>query len=134
MHTFDTMCEQFAIILNGESKVNRESCSVSLQREFQVTVQGYPSSSVVPAVVGFESMDKRGNAICLAEIAVLQEEIPAFLFALTQQGLIVSALHNHWLFTNPVIMYVHIQSVESPIHFARKMSLAFSYLNSYPIA
>ncbi|KAB2493454.1 DUF1259 domain-containing protein [Priestia endophytica] len=134
MDNFDSICEQFATILKGKSKVTQGSCSVSLHRNFKVWVQGRQSSSVMPAEVLFESLDQSGNALNLAEIAVLQEEIPRFMYSIVQQGLIVSALHNHWLFTNPIIMYIHIQSIEPPLSFAKKMAHSFSFLRSYPVA
>lgn len=87
----------------------------------------------MPAGILFESLDQNGQALNLAEIAILQEEIPAFMSSVVQQKLIVSGLHNHWLFINPQIMYIHIQSVESPLSFAQKMARAFSYLRSYPV-
>ena len=86
------------------------------------------------ADVSFESLDQNGLALNLVEIAVLQEEIPAFMQSLTQQGLIISALHNHWLYTNPLIMFMHIQSVEPPLNFARKMAHSFRFLSSYPVS
>jgi Domain of Unknown Function (DUF1259) len=134
MDNFDSICEQFATILKGKSKVTQGSCSVSLHRNFKVWVQGRQSSSVMPAEVLFESLDQSGNALNLAEIAVLQEEIPRFMYSIVQQGLIVSALHNHWLFMNPQVMYIHIQSIEPPLNFAKKMAYAFSFLRSYPVA
>ncbi|MNJ57063.1 hypothetical protein D3C77_526380 [compost metagenome] len=91
------------------------------------------SRSVVPAEVMFETLDQSGNALCLAEIAILEEEIPRFMYSIIQQGLIVSALHNHWLYTRPLIMYIHIQSVEPPLNFAKKMAYSFSALSSYPV-
>ena len=100
MNNFNSICEQFATILKGKSNINQGSCSVSLHRDFKVLVQGRQSSSVVPAEVLFESLDQSGNALCLAEIAILEEEIPRFMYSIIQQGLIVSALHNHWLFTD----------------------------------
>jgi hypothetical protein len=134
MDNFDSICEQFATILKGKSKVTQGSCSVSLHHNFKVLVQGRQSSSVVPAEVLFESLDQSGNVLNLAEIAVLQEEIPRFMYSIVQQGLIVIALHNHWLFTNPIIMYIHIQSIEPPLSFAQKMAHSFSFLRSYPVA
>ncbi len=134
MNNFNSICEQFANILNGKSTVNHEVCSVSLHRNFMVNVQGRMSKSVVPADVLFESLDQSGNALCLAEIAVLEEEIPRFMYSIIQQGLIVSALHNHWLYTKPSVMYIHIQSVEPPLNFAKKMAHSFSFLSSYPVA
>ncbi|GAA0133930.1 DUF1259 domain-containing protein [Paenibacillus sp. YSY-4.3] len=134
MDHFHSVCEQFANILKGKSNMNQDICSVSLHRNFKVNVQGRMSSSVVPADVLFESLDQNGNALCLAEIAILEEEIPRFMQSIIQQGMIVSALHNHWLYTRPQIMYIHIQSVEPPLYFAKKMAYAFSTLSSYPVA
>ncbi|WP_411787473.1 DUF1259 domain-containing protein [Halobacillus rhizosphaerae] len=127
-------CERFGEILNGKSSFHEGVCSVSFKRRINVFVQGRPSTNVVPAGVSFEGLDKNGNALNLAEIAVLQEEIPPFLQSITQQGLTVSALHNHWIFMSPIIMYVHIQSVEPPLNFASKLARSFSYLTSYPVS
>lgn len=134
MDHFHSVCEQFANILKGKSSINQDVCSVSLHRNFKVNVQGRMSRSVVPADVLFESLDQSGHALCLAEIAILEEEIPRFMHSIIRQGMIVSALHNHWLYTRPQIMYIHIQSVEPPLHFAKKMAYAFSTLSSYPVA
>ncbi|MDR2993221.1 MAG: DUF1259 domain-containing protein, partial [Bacillus cereus] len=57
-----------------------------------------------------------------------------FLKSIVQQGIIVSALHNHWLYMTPLIMYIHIQSVEPPLHFAKKLANSFLSLSSPPIA
>ena len=78
-------CERFGEILNGKSSFHEGVCSVSFKRK-QCILQGRPSTNVVPAGVSFEGLDKNGNALNLAEIAVLQEEIPPFLQSITQQG------------------------------------------------
>ncbi|MGE7184128.1 DUF1259 domain-containing protein [Peribacillus sp. NPDC006672] len=133
MNDYNSLCEQFAKILNGKSDMNKGVCSVSLHRNIEVFVQGRPSSSVVPVGVLFESLDQNGLALNLAEIAILQEEVPGFMQSVVQQGLIVSALHNHWLYMEPSILYIHIQSVEPPLNFAKKLAHSFSTLNSYPV-
>lgn len=99
---------------------------------FKVLVQGRPSRSVVPVGITFESIDQNGLALNMAEITLLQEEVPAFIHSIVKQGLIVSALHNHWIFTEPAILYLHVQSVEPPVDFARKIANSFSVLKSYP--
>lgn len=127
------LCNQFAQILNGKGKLGNGVCSVEMQRAFKVSVQGRQTSSVVPVGISFEALDHDGNALNLAEIAILEEEIPAFMQAVVQQGIIVSALHNHWLFTKPNILYIHLQSVEPPLNFANKIAYAFHALKSMPI-
>lgn len=78
--------------------------------------------------VMFESLDQNGVALNMAEIAILPEEIPLFTKKLADQGLIISALHNHWIFTKPNLLYIHFQSVEPPLQFARKTAAALSVL------
>lgn len=104
-----------------------------MRRNIKVFVQGRPSTSVIPVGISFESLDQNGNALNFGEIAILQEEIPLFMQSIVQQGIIVSALHNHWLYMKPLIMYIHIQSVEPPLSFAEKLANSFSVLSSYPI-
>ncbi|KAB2328750.1 DUF1259 domain-containing protein [Cytobacillus depressus] len=82
----------------------------------------------------FESLDQHGNAVNLGEIAILQEEIPAFVHSIVQQGIMISAMHKHWIFMEPSLLYLHIQSVEPPLNFATKVARTFQVLSSYPVA
>lgn len=134
MADLENLCQQFAAILNGKSKFENGVCSVSMHRIFNITIQEKPSASLTPVDVLFESLDSSGNALNLAEIAILQHEIPGFIWSLSQQGIIVSALHNHWIFTQPTILYIHLQSVEPPLTFAKKIANSFSYLDSKPVS
>jgi hypothetical protein len=133
MSSLSDLCNQFAETLGGKGKVQKGVCKVSLGRNIPVSVQGKQSKSLFPADVWFEALDQQGNALNMGEIAILQKEVPGFMYAIVQQGITVSALHNHWLFTDPVIMYIHLQSIEPPLHFAQKVANAFSTLQ-YPVS
>lgn len=128
MQHFHTLCRQFGQILNGEAKVEQGVCSVSIKRNINVSVQGRPSRGIAMKEVMFESLDQHGIALNMAEIAILPEEIPLFTKRLADQGLIISALHNHWIFTKPNLLYIHFQSVEPPLTFARKTAATLSVL------
>ncbi|MET1247169.1 DUF1259 domain-containing protein [Sporolactobacillus sp. STCC-11] len=130
----EDICKQFAAVFNAQPRFENGVCSVPLHRSFNVTIQGKKSSSIVPASVTFESLDESGNAINLAEIALLEEEVPNFIWALAQNGMIISALHNHWIFTQPNLLYVHAQSMEPPLNFANKIRNCFTYLSSAPVS
>lgn len=121
------LCTQFGKILNETPKVENGACSIVKKRNIHVSIMGR-TSSVAQAEVMFESLDTEGNALNLAEIAVIQEELPAFIHMLVANNLIVSAIHNHWIFTNPVLLFVHIESVEPPLHFAQKIANAYRVL------
>jgi hypothetical protein len=38
--------------------------------------------------------------------------------------------HNHWLFDQPRLMYIHFESLENPIRFARKVKDALNVLTT----
>lgn len=122
MQNFHFICDQFATILKGKSKISQNGCSVSFHRDFKVLVQGKPSAYVVPVGLSFESMDQNGNALNLGEIAVLQEEIPLFLKSIVQQGIIVSALHNHWLYMIPINHVYSYPISGASVTFCKKIS------------
>ncbi|ASS65767.1 DUF1259 domain-containing protein [Paenibacillus sp. RU4T] len=132
MNGHQMICQQFGQILKGEGKFENGVCSVSLKRNFPVMVMGRPSKGFLLANVLFESLDEKGNALNIGEVAILEEEVYAFNRALVQQGIIVSALHNHWIFIQPNLLYIHFQSVEPPLNFAEKVAYAYSTLTSYP--
>ena len=106
---------------DGNPKFEQGICSVNIGRNLHLTIQGV-SKSALPAGITFESLDAQGNALNLAEVVVLLEELSQFIYALAKNGLIVSTIHNHWIFTNPTILYVHIQSVLSR-HFLLRENL-----------
>jgi hypothetical protein len=76
----------------------------------------------------YESMDQQGCTLNLGETVILPSEIYRFSSMLQSQGILVTALHNHWLFDNPRIMYIHFASIEPPLSFATKVAKAFQTL------
>ena len=49
-----------------------------------------------------------------------KKEINPFISALRKRGIIVTAVHNHWLFEKPRLMYMHWENVGiTPEEFAR---------------
>lgn len=128
MQNIQELCNQFAKEVKGKAKVKNGVCSVELKRNLQVTIQNRPSKSELHAEISFESLDHHGHALNLGEVVVLQEELPEFVKTLAKNNVIISAIHNHWVFTNPTILYVHFQSVEPPLSFANKAAQALNTL------
>ncbi|WP_306431050.1 DUF1259 domain-containing protein [Paenibacillus sp. XY044] len=40
----------------------------------------------------------------------------------------LAAIHNHWLFEKPRLMYLHLETVGNPVTFARKLRTALNVL------
>lgn len=131
MYRFGNLCQQFGSILGGKGNQEDNICSVNFQRQFPVKLFGQPIKHLDEIEVWFQMLQD-GNALNFGEVAVFQEELAGFTTLLIQQKLVVSAIHNHWIFTVPEILYVHIQSMEPPLQFAKKLKYAFSALRNYP--
>lgn len=128
----NTLCQEFAQILNGSIMDSKKgSCTVIRSRDnLKIKILGRPSTSglTLAAMFSYESMDQQGRTLNLGETVILPSEIYNFSAALVSQGITVTALHNHWLFDNPRIMYIHFESIEQPLSFAKKVAKAFTTL------
>lgn len=126
-----SLCSQFARILGAEilSSTNNV-CAVTFMRNINAEILGRRTRSplALSALFSFESVDSRGRALNLGETVILQEEINDFITVLRSHGILVTALHNHWLFDSPRLMYIHFESIDKPLDFARKVADALRVL------
>ncbi len=130
----NTLCEMFADILDSMILPSPEEvCVVTRQRDIDATIKGRPTVSplAINALFSFEDLDEEGNALNLGETVILENEINIFISLLRALGLKVTALHNHWLFDDPRLFYIHWLSVEDPLDFAEKTAIAFSVLEDF---
>ncbi|MDN4494460.1 DUF1259 domain-containing protein [Ureibacillus aquaedulcis] len=130
------LCQKFAKILDATPAVINGVCTATRSRtNIRPTVLGRPAESFmfVPQAWSFESMDARGRALCLGETVVLEEEANPYISRLREQGIIVTAFHNHWIFEKPRLMYIHYQSIDEPLEFARKVRNANKVLNNQSV-
>jgi len=113
-------CQQLANIIGGEVITATPVCVVQRLRNINATILGRRTRSPLslPFALSFEN-NRRGNTLNLGETVILQNEINPFLTALRNRGLIVTAVHNHWLFDEPRLMYMHWENVGDPFEFAR---------------
>lgn len=126
--TKSCICEEFAEILEGTILTSTGNlCVVSRTRNLAVTIMGRPTISplVINALFSFESPDAAGETLNLGETVILPEELNPFISVLRKCGITVTAFHNHWLFEQPRLMYIHFQSIDEPLDFARKVAKAF---------
>ncbi|MFC3039983.1 DUF1259 domain-containing protein [Virgibacillus xinjiangensis] len=125
-----SIAKKFGEILDAEASVEEGMGAVEKERDLDVTVQGRPFKSELSMEIHFEAVDEEGIALNHAEIVLLPEEIPDFTRALGKNDLTISALHNHWLFAEPSIKYLHVQSVEKPEEFAQKLADSIKVLKA----
>jgi hypothetical protein len=126
-----TVCKEFARILGSKPGVVNNVCLATRSRtNIHPVVLGRKAESFMflPQAFSYENMDNEGKALCLGETVILQEEINPFMSKLREHGIIVTAVHNHWLFDNPRLMYMHFETIDEPLSFARKVRDAMTVL------
>ncbi|GIP24506.1 DUF1259 domain-containing protein [Paenibacillus sp. J22TS3] len=129
---FKKLCNQFSTILGGtEHEITKGPvCFVSRNRKINATILGRRTTSplVRYQLFSFESLNSSGRALCLGETALFQGQVNRLLTNLRNNGIKVTAVHNHWLFDKPRLMYVHWESIDDPIAFAKKVKRSIAFL------
>ncbi len=120
------VCRQFARILGGSILASDDDfCSVARDRpELSPTILGRPYDAM--AMFGYQSPDTRGLTLNTGEVPMLQREVNPFIDSLRDNDILVTAVHTHWLFDRPRLMFVHFESVGDPLVFAQAVAAAFT--------
>ena len=120
----ELICQKFAKIIGGQEGFAGGKCVATINRnEIKVKILGERFS--VTSSFSYESRDNQtGRALCLGRVALLQKEVENFVASILKQGIIVSSIHNEWLFDKPNLVYVNIEAVDDPLVFARKVRKA----------
>ncbi|QYF83897.1 DUF1259 domain-containing protein [Brevibacterium sp. PAMC21349] len=102
----ELICQKFARIIGGQAGFAGGKCVATINRnEIKVKILG-KRFRVTPSF-SYESRDNQtGRALCLGRVALLQKEVENFVSSILKQGIIVSSVHNEWLFDNPNLVYV----------------------------
>lgn len=113
------LCRRLAQILGGKEQHEDDECSITVKRNLNAKILGRKYDTEHEIVI--QSL-KNGRTLNTGEITLLQREVQFFVKQAIKQRLKVTAVHNHWLFDKPRLMYVHVESVENPIVFANKLA------------
>lgn len=128
---FKRLCSEFGEILGGESSIEPGPvCFVTRLTNLHETILGRRSRSplVRMQMFSFESLDSSDRALCLGETAVHQNQVNRLITNLRKHGIKVTSVHNHWLFENPRLMYMHWEAIMNPAVFARRTKESISFL------
>jgi hypothetical protein len=120
MDMSDSMCENLAKALGGEGKTEKDVCKVTIHRSDINAVIGNKKFSSTDHMFDFGPADANGNALITGEMVLLENEVPGVVAGLTNAGIIVSAIHTHWLFDSPKLIYIHVESITNPMNFASR--------------
>jgi hypothetical protein len=114
-------CPDLAAIVGGTPACVDNVCLIqSLRNDLSPTILGIRTRSPLVLPVFFSIEDgERGRTLNLGEAVLLQEETNTVMRVLRENDIIVTALHNHWLFERPRLMYMHWEARMDPEQFLR---------------
>jgi hypothetical protein len=69
-----------------------------------------------------------GMDVMMGDLVLTQEEVSPVMSALLENGLEVSALHNHFFWDEPRMFYMHVHGHGSPAELARKVKPALDLI------
>src|SRR3954463_13085875 len=75
-----------------------------------------------------------GMEVMMGDLVLLQDEVNPVMSALLDNGLDVTALHNHFFWDNPRIYYMHVHGHGSAADLARKVKPALDLIGKRPPA
>ena len=79
---------------------------------------------------GWLAMTKgdHGMDVMMGDLVLLQDEVNPVMSALLENGLEVTALHNHFFWDHPKIFYMHVHGHGKPMELARKAKPALDLI------
>lgn len=119
--TTESRCAALARIVNGTPAVVDGVCLIqTLRSDIEPQILGVRTRSplVLPVFYSIERSNGTSNGtLNLGESVLRQREANTVMGVLRSNGIIVTALHNHWLFDKPRLMYMHWEAVMDPARF-----------------
>lgn len=115
-------CRELARIVRGTPACIDGVCLIqSLRADLSPRILGIRTRSplVLPVFFSVESPDREGRTLNLGESVLRQSEVNTVMRVLREFGIIVTALHNHWLHEKPRLMYMHWEADMRPSRFLR---------------
>jgi hypothetical protein len=92
------------------------------RNDLKMTVQGF-STPTPFGFGGWIAMTKAGDGsdVMMGDLVLLQEEVNPVLSALLENGIDVTALHNHFFWDDPHVYYMHVHGMGKAADLARRV-------------
>jgi Domain of Unknown Function (DUF1259) len=99
------------------------------RNDLKMTVEGFAT----PTPFGFGgwialTKGDGGSDVMMGDLVLLQEEVNPILSALLDNGLDVTALHNHFFWDDPKVFYVHVHGMGKSADLARRVKPALDLI------
>src|SRR5213075_819300 len=99
------------------------------RNDLKVTIQGFST----PTPFGFGgwiafTKTANGSEVMMGDLVLSQDEVNPVTSALLDNGIDVTALHNHFLWDEPRMYYMHVHAHGKPADLARKVKPALDLI------
>jgi len=97
--------------------------------DLKITIQGVAT----PTPFGFGgwvafTKTTEGNEVMMGDLVLLQEEVNPVMSALLDNGIDVTALHNHFFWDDPHVFYMHVHGMGKAADLAHRVKPAFDLI------
>ncbi len=118
-------------IIGHKGKVNNGVYQVSVPRAHPIKEMGMeiPPSMGVATAINFQPTGG-GRAAITGDYVMVADEVNNVIRALRENGIEVTSLHNHALFDEPRIFYMHFWANDDAVKLARGLRAALDRTNS----
>lgn len=120
--------EKLKSYLGGEIEVSAGQTIIKKSREMKIWRDRQCFTCIIEHDISFEKVNADGTALNRAEIFLLPEEYPCFIFSLKDFRIPLPTDYRQWQHVNPHIISVCMESVEAPEDFAARLAAAFGAL------
>jgi hypothetical protein len=127
----DLETKQLDAILGIHGQVSHGVYQYSVPRAETITNDGVviPPAMGVATVINFQPTGG-GNAALTGDFVLLAKEVPLVLRTLREQGIDVTALHNHMLDDSPHLFFLHFWANTNALKLARTLRATLDQTNS----
>lgn len=117
-------------VLGSSGKKNGNLLQYSFARDEKLSESGMemPPFMGMATAINFQMSENR--AAITGDFVLLAGEVNPVLKALTENGIAVTALHNHMLYDDPRLFMMHFWAVDDPVKLAKGLKAALDLTNS----
>ena len=98
--------------------------------DLKVTIKGKPAPTPF-GFGGWVAMTKgsEGHDVLMGDLVLTEDQVNPVMSALLDNGLDVTAVHNHFFFEQPRIFYMHVHGMGTPAELATKVKPALAIID-----
>lgn len=117
-------------ILGNTGKHNGNLLQYSFPRNEKLTESGMDMPAYMGMATGINFQMAENKAAITGDFVLLADEVNPVVKALTENGIQVTAIHNHMLYDNPRLFMLHCWAVDEPGKLAKGLKAALDKTNS----